>query len=226
MTKASDNPFPSVLVAEGTTPASPAAGDQRLFVDSADHKLKRVNSSGTVTTVEGGGTSALTLISSNVLAASAASVVFSSIPGTYTHLRVIWVARADTAGVQQSNLNVRMNGDTAANYYGQEVRGNGSSATGIESLTQTSLECGRCPAATAIAGVAGVGEMMIPAYAATTFRKSVTGVSHNPQLKTTTNLDTRTHGGFWDNTVAITSLTFICSGNFIAGTTFSLYGIA
>jgi hypothetical protein len=56
MAKASDNPFPSVLVVEGSAPASPSAGNQRLFVDTADHKLKRVNSSGTVTTVEGGGT--------------------------------------------------------------------------------------------------------------------------------------------------------------------------
>lgn len=55
MAKASDNPYPSVLVVEGTAPATPAAGDQRLFVDSADHKLKRKDSSGTVTTVEGGG---------------------------------------------------------------------------------------------------------------------------------------------------------------------------
>lgn len=55
MAKASDNLFPKVLVAEGSTPASPATGGQALFIDSADHKLKRVNSSGTVSTVEGGG---------------------------------------------------------------------------------------------------------------------------------------------------------------------------
>lgn len=51
----SNNPFPSVLIVESTVPASPAAGDQRIYIDSADHKLKRVNSSGTVTTVEGAG---------------------------------------------------------------------------------------------------------------------------------------------------------------------------
>lgn len=52
--KAEDNPFPYVTLVEGTTPAAPAAGRQREFIDSADHKLKRVNSAGTVTTVEGG----------------------------------------------------------------------------------------------------------------------------------------------------------------------------
>lgn len=66
MAKASDNPYPSVLVVEGTTPASPPAGDQRVFIDSADHKLKRVNSSGTVTTIESSG-SGLTAIPVSVL---------------------------------------------------------------------------------------------------------------------------------------------------------------
>lgn len=40
-------------VTEQTVPANPDSGDQRLYIDSADHKLKRVNSSGTVTTIEG-----------------------------------------------------------------------------------------------------------------------------------------------------------------------------
>lgn len=53
--KASDNEFPSVLLAEGTAPASPAAGSQRLFVDTADHRVKRVDSTGTVTSLEGDG---------------------------------------------------------------------------------------------------------------------------------------------------------------------------
>lgn len=52
---ASDNPFPSLLVVEGTAPSSPSAGNQRVYVDSADHKLKRKNSSGTVTVIEGAG---------------------------------------------------------------------------------------------------------------------------------------------------------------------------
>lgn len=56
MGKASDNPFPSVLlVTQGSTPSSPAAGRQRVFIDSADGHLKRVNSSGTVTDIEDAG---------------------------------------------------------------------------------------------------------------------------------------------------------------------------
>lgn len=55
MAKASDNRFPKLLLTETAAPTAPAAGDQALFIDPADHKVKRVNSAGTVTAVEGGG---------------------------------------------------------------------------------------------------------------------------------------------------------------------------
>lgn len=53
MTKASDNEFPSLLVKEGSAPTAPAAGDQRVYIDSADHKLKRKDSASAITVVEG-----------------------------------------------------------------------------------------------------------------------------------------------------------------------------
>lgn len=52
MAKASDNNFPSVLFLEGTVPANPAASHQRLYIDTADNKLKRVNSAGTVVVID------------------------------------------------------------------------------------------------------------------------------------------------------------------------------
>lgn len=58
--KAEDNLFPYVTLVEGSAPAAPAAGRQKAFIDSADHKLKRVSSAGTVTTIEGGSSGATT----------------------------------------------------------------------------------------------------------------------------------------------------------------------
>lgn len=52
--KAEDNPFPYITLVEGAAPAAPSAGRQKEFIDSADHKVKRINSAGAVTTVEGG----------------------------------------------------------------------------------------------------------------------------------------------------------------------------
>jgi hypothetical protein len=72
MTKASDNAFPSLLITEGTEPSAPAAGKQRVYIDSTTHHLSRTNSSGTEVDIETGAgisytawTPALTASSSN-----------------------------------------------------------------------------------------------------------------------------------------------------------------
>lgn len=57
MAKASDNQFPKVVLTEqASTPTTPAAGDQKLFIDSADHHLKRVDEADVVVDLEAGGT--------------------------------------------------------------------------------------------------------------------------------------------------------------------------
>lgn len=43
------------VVEQGSTPATPSAGDQRLFIRTSDHVLCYVNSSGTVSPVAAGG---------------------------------------------------------------------------------------------------------------------------------------------------------------------------
>lgn len=55
MAIASDNEFPKVIIKEGSAPATPASGDQSLFIDSSDHHLKRKNSGGSITDIEAGG---------------------------------------------------------------------------------------------------------------------------------------------------------------------------
>lgn len=51
-TIASNNPFPSILIDESAAPSSPPAGHQRLYIDQADNRLKRKNSSGAVVDLE------------------------------------------------------------------------------------------------------------------------------------------------------------------------------
>lgn len=52
MSKASDNAFPSVLIEEGTEPTAPAAGHQRVYIDSTSHHLSRTDSGGTQVDLE------------------------------------------------------------------------------------------------------------------------------------------------------------------------------
>lgn len=49
---ASDNPYPSLLIVEGTEPSAPSAGRQRVYIDSTSHHLKRTDSSGTDVDIE------------------------------------------------------------------------------------------------------------------------------------------------------------------------------
>src|SRR6185503_7686814 len=51
---------PSILITEGTEPSAPAAGKQRLYIDSTTHLLKATNSSGTDRTIEGVAAGAIT----------------------------------------------------------------------------------------------------------------------------------------------------------------------
>lgn len=53
--KAEDNKFPYVTIEEATTPATPDAGTQRLFIDVADSLPKLVDASDVVVGLGGGG---------------------------------------------------------------------------------------------------------------------------------------------------------------------------
>lgn len=77
MTVGSDNPFPSVLMVEGAAPATPAAGNQRLFVDTADGLLKLKDDAGVVTAVGSGGSSDL----DTILAASSGQDIADALSG-------------------------------------------------------------------------------------------------------------------------------------------------
>jgi hypothetical protein len=56
MAIASDNQFPKVILTEqGSTPANPGAGDQKVYIRTSDHHVCRVNSAGAVVDVEAAG---------------------------------------------------------------------------------------------------------------------------------------------------------------------------
>lgn len=83
MAKASDNLFPYVHLVPAAAPASPAAGSQRLYLDSGNsNKLTRKDSAGATTVVEGGGggstfIGARAYNSANISCASGAAVLLT-----------------------------------------------------------------------------------------------------------------------------------------------------
>jgi hypothetical protein len=166
-------------------------------------------------------------LSDSLLAAPAASVVFSSIDQNFRHLRLVVQARGDTAATNVGLL-LRFNGDTGANYDRQFFQASGSSSASSESIAGTSIEiaAGLLPANTAPAS--SFGQVIVDiAYYAGANHKTVTVQGATKVNTTTGNFVNSYTAGWWRSTAAITSVTLLtASGNLVAGTVTTLYGLA
>lgn len=166
-----------------------------------------------------------TLISSNVLSSSAASVTFSAIPATYTDLVIRASVRCSNAG-NQNNLRIQFNSDTSTNYSETFVYGNGASASSSRVSSQTNiLEALVVDGNGATSNTFGSLEMYIPSYT----------VSQNKPISTFAVQENNTTTAYiygtadlWRNTAAISSI-YIEAGatvNLLSGSSFYLYGIS
>jgi len=157
------------------------------------------------------------LIEAKTLSASAATVTFSSIPQTYTDLKLVYSVRGTYAGVGD-DFNLYFNG-TNTNRTGRFLYGTGAAAA---STTATD-HVGLYPASTATASTFSNGEVYIPNYTSSNF-KSISGDSVTENNAATAYTDLT--ASLWSATAAITSLTvYPMSGSFVQYSTFYLYGI-
>ena len=166
---------------------------------------------------------AVSVIARTVLGADVASVDFSNIPATYESLMVTFVARA-TSGSTWVRLLMRCNNDSAANYESALYY----QASGSENSTaQTAARVAVIPDASATAGWAASGQVDIAGYARTVFKKSVMS-DYGAQYAVGTGHQLAGIGqSVWVSSSAINQLTFLSSsGNLLAGSVFTLYGIA
>jgi len=167
------------------------------------------------------------LISSQVLASSAASVTFSSIPATYTDLVLRCSARMDPAGAF-ANLYIRFNSDTATNYSDAYLStGNGTTGNSGRDTSATLGYLGLTDANSATANTFGNFELYIPNYTASANKpySSITSLENNTATQGYANAAI---AGLWRNTAAITSITMTsdASQSFVQYSTFYLYGIS
>ncbi len=184
-------------------------------------------STGAVGATGATGASGSTLISSQVLGAAVATVTFSSIPGSYSHLELIIIGRMSDSALAES-IDLQFNADTAAHYdgwYMHNVPGSGISS--VIPTTKTNIRIGTLPGATATAGVGGSIRVRIPGYTGTTFDKTLSFDSMSYQTTTAGQKDDLYGHGIWLSTAAITSIVLSeeGAGNFIIGSRFDLYGI-
>jgi hypothetical protein len=153
-----------------------------------------------------------------------ATVTFSSIPSTYTHLQIRGIGRTNRASTRDQ-IAVRFNSDSGANYSTHELNGDGSTATALATTSYTSIEYGfGVGAASATSGIFGGGVIDVLDYANTnknTTMRSLGGVDTNGAGKVMLG------SGAWYNTAAVTSVTILSStgSSFVQYSSFALYGI-
>ena len=151
---------------------------------------------------------------------STSAVMFSVIPGTFNHLRLVVHGNATTG---TNGINITLNSDTGTNYGRTGIFANGTSATSnAGAATQSS--CGTYQFAT---GGVGTVTFDLPYYADTNFiKQGQIAADDVPQTSATTNYQVQRAGCTWNNTAAVTSITVTMSAaNFNNGTLFTLYGI-
>lgn len=149
----------------------------------------------------------------------AASITFSSIPGTYKHLQVRLIARS-TASLTGGDYIAVSTNVGSGNYY-HNLFGDGASAT--SSAASGLAVAQRYASASDSASIFGAMVIDLLDYASTTKNKTLRnlgGYDANGSGRIYLN------SSLWTSTTAITSLTLAGgSGNFAQYSSFSLYGV-
>ena len=147
------------------------------------------------------------------------TVVFSSIPSTYTHLQVRW---ACFNSASRTDLKLQFNGDSSSVYAFHQLYGNGVDTPGSSALsTQTR-------GFTGVGGdtsVPGVGILDVLDYTSTTKNKTARALA-GADMNGSGFLSMRSNLYFPGTIGAITSITISPdSGTFGSNSHFALYGI-
>ena len=152
-----------------------------------------------------------------------ASVTFSSIPQTYTHLQVRVFARSGRARVQNGGLIMKINGNY--NTYHHTLYGTGAVASSTASAGGSGVTFLQMPGTSAGSGIFGAAVADILDYASTTKNKTARALNGDD---TNGAGEARLDSLFIDSTTAITSLSFLSTDitdNIQEFSHFALYGI-
>jgi hypothetical protein len=156
-------------------------------------------------------------IATTTLTSSQSTITFSSIPQTYSDLRVVMVSTYSTAG---NDSYYRFNSDGGSNYATTCLNGEGGTVETLRS-NSTFIYWSLWQSYTS-----STLPMLLTAdifgYTGSTFKHALNTSSSSFG----TNGNVSTTVGVWRNTAAVTSITMLQGGgDFVAGTTATLYGI-
>jgi len=154
-----------------------------------------------------------------------ATIEFTSIPQTYTDLKIVLSVRSDRSSGTQSDFQLRFNGNSS-NYSRRTVQGSGSAASSVSGSAESYGFIGTATQDTDTASVFGSAEVYIPNYT------SANNKSYSADVVRENNATSGFQGliaGLWSNTAAITSITFYVESNtqnFKQYSTATLYGVS
>ena len=168
--------------------------------------------------------STYTLIASNVLSASAASVTFSAIPSTYTDLVMRGSVRCDDSA-SATLITMRLNGGATTDVSVTRLYGDGSGANSNRTTVTTGASIFDINGAASTSNTFANIEIYIPNYTVAAAKpiSAMTAQENNVSSPATIGA----HAILFNNTAAVTSLTFLRTGqNLLSGSSFYLYGIS
>lgn len=172
-----------------------------------------------------GGSGAMELIRTELLAAPGANIDFTGIPSTYRHLFLLLQGRGTTAAAIV-DLRYRFNNDAGANYDFLYTVTDGAAVSRAEAMGATAGYFGTICAATATAGFAGMCRVFIPNYSLATFNKQAESQTGSKAANVAGNSRNDSVESFWRSAAIVNRLTlFPSAGSFDTGTLASLYGI-
>jgi hypothetical protein len=155
---------------------------------------------------------------------SSSSVTFSSIPQTYTHLQIRYIAKTTRAFYQEA-LYVRINGTSSSNYATHYLYGDtGSIYSGASTATNIIF----APSMTGATNTSiyGAGVIDVLDYTSTNKYKTVRSIGGYDDNAAGPNPPVGIYSGFLTNDLtAVTSITVVGNGALDTGSTFALYGI-
>lgn len=160
----------------------------------------------------------------DVGAGGVSSITFSSIPSTYTHLQIRWLAQCSNSAQSPENMGFRFNSDTGANYTRHYIDADGATATSGANTGLSQAYSVLAQTSATYPNAFGIGYMDILDYTNTnkyTTTRALAGMDYNG-----TGGNIQFTSDLWLNTAAITTINIRpLTGTFKQYSSFALYGV-